>query len=153
MCENDSIESLIKLAEVSWRDYSERRSIEWKVNFGVWVALGTFGGFIFQKNVTLPLWIVIAITLLLVGIFLVYTFLWKMEVQQRNQNDKERTRYYLGKVNTALSLEPPKDQQDEPQWLKQIGWRRTHLAQVVVTFLFVLVAALAVWVPQFPETS
>jgi hypothetical protein len=42
MDEKDRVEALIKPAEVSWRAYSERRSIEWKVNFGLWAALGSF---------------------------------------------------------------------------------------------------------------
>ena len=33
MPDKDKVESLLKLADFSWRDYSERRSIEWKTNF------------------------------------------------------------------------------------------------------------------------
>lgn len=38
MSDKDKVESLLKLADFSWRDYSERRSIEWKTNFALWLA-------------------------------------------------------------------------------------------------------------------
>ena len=81
------IESLIKLAEMYWLEYSDRRSVEWKVNFGLWAALGIFGGFVYQQKIILHLWIVIPITIGLLGIWVVYIF-WKKEIQGRNTDDK-----------------------------------------------------------------
>ena len=50
MPDKDKVESLLKLADFSWRDYSERRSIEWKTNFALWLALGAFAGFMFEQQ-------------------------------------------------------------------------------------------------------
>jgi hypothetical protein len=38
MPDMDKVESLLKLADFSWRAYSERRSIEWKINFALCLA-------------------------------------------------------------------------------------------------------------------
>jgi hypothetical protein len=53
MPDKDKVEFLLKLADASWRDYNERRSIEWKVNFGLWAALGAFAALCFSGRLDL----------------------------------------------------------------------------------------------------
>jgi len=57
MPDKDKVESLLKLADFSWRDYSERRSIEWKTNFALWLALGTFWGVHVSKSGCCNVWV------------------------------------------------------------------------------------------------
>ena len=173
----DRVGFLLKLADFSWRDYSERRSIEWKINFALWLALGSFSGFMFQHQIPLNIWVKLTITALFAFSFLVYTFLWKAEIKDRNFVDKNRVHYYWCAVNKELSMEPPKGGPQEckelsielpnsaPQERKELsteppngapqegkwwpkGWPRTHLSQVAITLLFELLAALSVWVPR-----
>jgi len=138
MADKDKVESLMKLADFSWRDYSERRSIEWKTNFALWLALATFASFMFQNQSVLPEGIKILITAGLAVTFLVYTFLWKAEVKARNRSDKRLVQYYLNKVNEELGVEPPAATPQKAM---------THLSQVILTFIFVLLAVLSVWAP------
>jgi hypothetical protein len=143
----DRVEALLKLADMSWRDYGERRAIEWKINFGLWLALGSFAGFMFQHPMPLPLpyWIAIPISALLLCTFLVYTFLWKSEIKDRNSFDKRKVQYYWGKVDEELDTHPPSGS----TLPKDIKWPNTHLSQVLITFLFVLLAIFAVWAPRW----
>ena len=138
MPDQDKVKSLLKLADFSWRDYSERRSIEWKVNFALWLALGTFAGFMFQNQSVLAVGLKILMTAVLSFAFLVYTVLWKAEVKARNCSDKRLVQYYLSKVNEELGVEPPDSTPQRPI---------THLSQVVITFIIMFLAALSVWAP------
>ena len=138
MPDKDKVEALMKLADFSWRDYSERRSIEWKTNFALWLALATFASFMFQNQSVLAVEFKLLITAILILTFLVYTFLWKAEVKARNRSDKRLVQYYLSKVNEELGVEPPIPTPQKPM---------THLSQVVITFIIVLLAALSVWAP------
>jgi hypothetical protein len=138
MPDKEKVESLLKLADFSWRDYSERRSIEWKTNFALWLALGTFSGFMFQNQAVIAFWVKVFITTVLAVTFLIYTFLWKAEVKERNRSDKRLVQYYLSKVNEELAVEPPAPTPQKP---------RTHLSQVLITLIVVLLAVLSVWAP------
>ena len=138
MPDKDKVEALMKLADFSWRDYSERRSIEWKTNFALWLALATFASFMFQNQSVLAVEFKLLITAILILTFLVYTFLWKAEVKARNRSDKRLVQYYLSKVNEELGVEPPIPTPQKPM---------THLSQVVITFIIVLLAALSIWAP------
>jgi hypothetical protein len=149
MPDMNRVESLLKLADFSWRDYSERRSIEWKINFALWLALGSFGGFMFQHQTPLRLWVRLAITALLSFSFLVYTFLWKAEVKDRNLFDKGLVQYYWCEVNKELSMKPSSSVRPATHFK---GWPKTHLSQVAITLLFELLAALSVWLP-LPATN
>ena len=145
LCEKDKVEYLTRLADASWREYSERRSVEWKVNFGLWAALGTFAGFVFQQDKIFPLWITIATSLILLCTFLIYTFLWKAEIQVRNSLDKKAAQDYWKKVDEMLNVKSP---EVRTRHEAKRGWRITHLSQVAITILFLLLAILAVWAPQ-----
>jgi hypothetical protein len=146
MPDKDKVEALLKLADISWRDYSERRSIEWKINFGLWLALGVFAGFMLQHPTVSPhWWVKVAISVLLVFTFLVYTFLWKAEIKDRNLEDKAAAKHYQRLVETEFRIESPPPLRPPPP--KGCGWPRTHLSQVLMTFLFLLLAVFAVWAP------
>ena len=136
MPDKDKVESLLKLADFSWRDYSERRSIEWRTNFALWLALGTFAGFMFEQQAALAVWVKLLSTAALVVTFLVYSLIWKVEVKERNRSDKKLVQYYWSKVNEELGVEPP---------LPTPQKSMTHLSQVMITLMIVLLAALSVW--------
>jgi hypothetical protein len=137
MPNKDKVESLLKMVDFSWRDYSERRAIEWKTNFALWLALGAFAGFMFEQQAALAVWAKLLSTAVLAATFLVYTFLWKVEVKERNRSDKKLVQYYWSKVNEELGVEPPTPTPQKPM---------THLSQVMITLMIVLLAALSVWV-------
>lgn len=141
MVDKDRVEFLLKLADVHWRDYSERRSIEWKTNFGLWLALGTFSAFMFQHTTSLHPWLRLAISGILAVTFAVYAFVWKMEIKERNAADKAAAEHYWGLAITETKI-PPAAGRTVPRYG---GWPRTHLSQVILTLLFVILAIIATW--------
>jgi hypothetical protein len=144
MPDKDKVEFLLKLADASWRDYNERRSIEWKVNFGLWAALGAFSGFVFQRQTRPPAWVALIASALLAFAFLVYNTLWKAEIQKRNRLDLNNARYYWTEVDSELGTKPPEVRRID----SGEHWRPTHQSQALITFLFVLLAVLALWAPR-----
>ena len=138
----DKIEILLKLAENAWRDYSTRRSIEWKANFGLWAGLGAFSGFVFQQN-TFINWrysaVVGVLLYLTIGVYIVF---WKKEIQSRNTKDLDAAHYYWNAVDKQLETIPPKIRYRKESVNE--SWRSTHLSQVIITVIFVVLAMLAV---------
>jgi hypothetical protein len=127
MPDKDKVESLLKLADASWRDYSERQTIEWKV-----------------RQTLPPQWVALIASALLAVAFLVYTTLWKAEIQKRNRLDLNNARYYWTEVDTELGTKPPEVRRID----SGTQWRPTHQSQALITFLFVLLAMLALWAPR-----
>jgi hypothetical protein len=144
MPDRDKVEFLLKLADACWRDYNERRSIEWKVNFGLWAALGAFSGFVFQRQTRPPQWVALIASALLAFAFLVYTTVWKAEIQKRNRLDLNNARYYWTEVDRELGTQPPEVRRID----SGEQWRPTHQSQALITFLFMLLAVLALWAPR-----
>lgn len=152
----ESVELLLKHADFAWRSYSDRRAIEWKVNFGLWTALGVFAGFVFQLNTeTLLMQIVYLASGILIFPMAVY-IMWKFEIQKRNTRDLKAMYYYWEKANDELAnlgdklanLKcAPHFKKDKPNFDKpKFPWlRRTHLSQVLITLLFVILAIFAMW--------
>ena len=144
MPDKDRVETLLKLADASWRDYNERRSIEWKANFGLWAGLGALGGFVFQRQSPLTPWISVTASAILAIAFLVYTLLWKAQIQQRNSLDLNNAKYYWSEVDKELNTQPPSPRSGD----SADRWRPTHISQALITLLFVLLVALAMWAPR-----
>jgi len=92
----------------------------------------------FQNQAAVTFGLKLLITAALTVTFFVYTFLWKVEVKERNRSDKRLVQYYLSQVNEQLAIEPPSPTPQKP---------RTHLSQVLITFIFVLLTVLSVWAP------
>jgi hypothetical protein len=92
----------------------------------------------FQNQAAVTFGLKLLITAVLTVTFFVYTFLWKVEVKERNRSDKRLVQYYLSKVNEQLAIESPTPTPQKP---------RTHLSQVLITFIFVLLTVLSGWAP------
>jgi hypothetical protein len=140
----DKVDFLLKLADVAWRDYSDRRTIEWKVNLALWAGLGAFGGFMFQLQTRPPILVGLTLTILLVFVFLIYVFFWKAEIQERNTRDLNNANYYWTAADHELGTKPPENRRP----LESSRWRPTHLSQIFVTLLFILLTVLAAWAPR-----
>jgi hypothetical protein len=83
-------------------------------------------------------------SVLLAFAFLVYNTLWKAEIQKRNRLDLNNARYYWTEVDNELGTKPPEVRQID----RGERWRPTHQSQALITFLFVLLAVLALWAPR-----
>jgi putative Ca2+/H+ antiporter (TMEM165/GDT1 family) len=155
MTDKEMVELLLKHADFAWRSYSERRAIEWKVNFGLWTALGVFAGFVFQLNTeTLPIQYGYIASGILFIIFPVFIW-WKYEIQKRNTRDHKAMYYYWEIAHNELAnlknklvdlKTAPHFKDDKPKFS---GWRITHLSQIIITGLFVFLAIFAMFTRTF----
>lgn len=143
--EKDRIEFLMKLAEVAWRDYSERRSIEWKVNFALWTSLGAFSGFVFQQKVAVESLYALAASIIIICVVAVYIFVWKAEIQRRNRLDLDAAQKYWIECDKEIGIDSPDVRTRHGSASR---WRKTHLSQAIITVLLGLLCILAIWTPK-----
>jgi hypothetical protein len=141
-------------AEVAWRAYETRHNIEWRVNFSLWTGLGILAGFLLQAEASWPCWVKVTLTVILLTGCWPY-FLWKVEIQQRNKDDLDAARELWRRADRALGLTPieqsghdRRGHSGKPYDFTQHRLRPTHLSQLLITVLFVVIALLATWAPK-----
>ena len=98
----DRIDALLRLADASWRDFDQRRSYEWKLNFGLWPALGIFAGYMLRDAKPLPYEAKTGLTVLLGLTWLVYVFPWSYGLQRRNRMNQDSARRYWTEVENLI---------------------------------------------------
>ncbi len=82
----------------------------------------------FQQNIALPCLIASMATFILICTFIVYRFLWKTEIQNRNSRDKKIVNDYRKEVNSIRNLGPYEDLNSEDSKTGLGGLRRMHLS-------------------------
>jgi hypothetical protein len=139
-------ETLLKLADASWRNMDARRSYEWKANFGLWTALGLIAGFLFQSKVGLlsshPKLAVLLATLVLFGMGYTFCAVRISGLYRGNKVDMRRACHYWRLVESTLGLEPQYQVYPETGYLK--NW--SAQSQILITLILLFVAFLAVLV-------
>jgi hypothetical protein len=139
------IETLLKLAELSWKSMDQRRAYEWKVNLALWPALALFAGaqlrgdILHVTNGAYP-WIVL---FCLLTILAVYVFLWSAGMHKRQGDDIGDAHEYLNLVESEIKLplvtrrcQRSKDFKKQSMWE---NWSRS--TQMAITGLLVILAA------------
>jgi len=141
----DRLEILLKLAEAAWRDFDTRRPTEWKANLALWGGLGLFSGFVLKGEAMVPGHLKVVVSVVLVAIGLVYTFGWTRGQYHRNWQDRKIADYFWDRVEEALGVRSPRprcsDSRAPPHFLR--NWSRG--SQVLITWLFVLMAVASVF--------
>jgi NADH:ubiquinone oxidoreductase subunit 5 (subunit L)/multisubunit Na+/H+ antiporter MnhA subunit len=139
--DKNRIDTLLRLADFSWRDVDTRRSYEWKINFGLWGAFGLLAGASLRGDIQWPrsplfIWITAAILIL---VCLVYIFGWIRGLYERQTRNQAHAHHYLDMVEEELQISTPrrKFQPQKPRW-PLFNW--SVGSQIVIT---VLLAALA----------
>jgi hypothetical protein len=141
----DRIKLLLKLADAAWRDFDQRRSYEWKINFALWAALGSFAGFLFKggpKIYGMRAYSVYAI-LFLIGC--IYTLLWTRGLKRRNYEDQAAAHHYWSQADKVIGVASPRVRsQFQAASSRPLVKTWSHFSQVAITSLFLIIAALAV---------
>jgi hypothetical protein len=101
------------LADASWRDFDRRRSYEWKINFGLWAALGSLAGFLFNKGVQLSAWQLGFLIVGLIVIGLVYWLKWSTRVWLNNNLDQAAAHFYWGEADKLLGTSAPRSRRSQ----------------------------------------
>lgn len=142
----NEVEILQFLAERSENRYNGRRAYEWKVNFALWAGLGALTGFLLtneHRPVDSAVPFVLSVSIF--GIFCVYTYIWCRGIYKRNCEDQQRAFNYANAMRMKLRTEIPPPLEiykgEKPHAL--LSW--SHAAQVLTTFLFVVMAITAIW--------
>jgi hypothetical protein len=137
----DEIETLLKLADSSWRDFDTRRSYEWKISFGLWVAIATLSGFAIKEGIVLSDWSIIF--QLLIAFF--YAFIWSANLYDMNFKNQETARKFWKKAaeKTGLNSEEAANLYESKQKSKLAILNWSHGSQIVITILFLVISFLA----------
>lgn len=148
----DRVDPLLKLADAAWRSFERRSSYEWRISFALWSGLGLFAGFLLRggaANILAHHSCLIGLVVLGVSvvILLVYALVWTKGLYERNQNDKVAADTFLGLVEKELGLAERKT------YPPSCFWNWSHGTQITVTFLFLILAVLAVFVSTPPPKS
>jgi hypothetical protein len=89
----------LRLAEALWRDFDRRRAYQWKVNFALWSALGSFAGLSLKINQPLGIYWTFFVMVVLIFIGYFYWFRWSVGIMRRNVHDQQGAHYYWGRVD------------------------------------------------------
>jgi hypothetical protein len=145
----ERIRTSLRLAEAFWRDYDRRRAYQWKVNFALWSALGSFAGLSLKIDQPLGIyWTAFAIVVLIfIGFF--YWFRWSVGIMRRNVHDQQGAHYYWGRVDGDPSKDAPWPGRDDPPRAFDLEWKRlkqdslkvimhwSHGSEIIFTLLLV----------------
>jgi hypothetical protein len=105
--ERERIRNALKLAEARWRDFDRRRAYEWKVNFALWAALGSFSGFLWKIDNVIDKRYAITVIILLIAFGLLYWFRWTVGLWRRNKYDQDAAYYYWRRADGDKSALDP----------------------------------------------
>jgi hypothetical protein len=128
----DKVDFLFRLEESSWREFNERRSYEWKINFALWAGLGTLSGFSIKENIQFSWLIWLGLSL----IFFVFLW-WHHGLFIANQINKKSKGIYLDEIRNKIGLDFPADLNNRPKTAgKYFFTNWSQGTQIVITFLF-----------------
>ena len=146
--ERERIRTSLRLAEAFWRDFDRRRAYQWKVNFALWSALGSFAGLSLRINQPLGIpWAGFVIVVLsFIGYF--YWFRWSVGMMRRNVHDQQGAHYYWGRADGDPNKADPWPKRDGAprafQWkgstkygFKKVIRHWSHGSEVIFTLLLV----------------
>src|SRR5438874_1574905 len=112
---------LLGLADASWKSFESRRSYEWKTNFGLWAGLGAFAGLLYKGDIAIPnLYLAVILSCLSFLLWLGYWLFWSAGLEQRNAEDQDVAHFYWSRVDSELTLTPPRkppDRRSRP-WMR-----------------------------------
>jgi hypothetical protein len=161
---------ILELSKKATDRFNKRKDYEWKLSFGLWAALGSAAGFVWQADAATPVLAFFCATLITVLIVCAYYWLIVSWMDNSHRRDL-KTSYYWESVLCHLvgvplcpGLEPTKDLKDgiwptfphkpehEGKEIKESLLRRFHYAvggQLAITVLLALLLVAALFVKTF----
>ena len=130
--DRDAVDAILKLADASWRDFDSRRSHEIKVSFALWTALALLAGIVLKGDVKLSVDSLQFILLagILLGIWVVYSFIWTPGLRERQVRNLESAHFYWDRAEDILARSLPRSVwQDNSPRLKWGEAERASLGQ------------------------
>jgi hypothetical protein len=144
----NELEGLLRLAEASWREADSRRSLEWKVSFGLWTGLGLVSGFLLTHHSQIlnchPTVVCILAALFTLTIWLVYTCVWMRGNHHRNHRYQRRAHCYWRLAEERLEITPRHTCEPEEEKLPPLFCDWAYGPQIVFTLILTAVAFLSV---------
>jgi hypothetical protein len=107
-----------------------RRGTEWKVSFGIWTALGAFAGLAFRGGHKLPLPALIFVSVLLLAVGSLYTFIWTRGLRERQLRNLKTAHFFLDLGEDGLGIKSPRKTATIPGKTIFTSW--AHATQTVL---------------------
>jgi hypothetical protein len=131
----------LRLADRAQHRFDQRREYEWKVNFGLWTAIGLALGFLLSADAPIDSKMKWAATILLAIIVLVYGY-WISMLHVRARRDRDTSIHWEDQAIASL----PKP----PKVYNTLAWRGVNqywvfIGQIGFTFLLAAMLALSIW--------
>ena len=124
MDDTDPVKYLLELAELHRKQFDTRRSVEWKINFAFWTAVGLVAYFYCSRETGLSWceWIVVAVGLLLAGIF--YGLVHLPAIFAAEHKDLNFMIYFKNCAEATIAKQslPKKPPALEEPGIKKPGW-------------------------------
>jgi hypothetical protein len=116
MADMEKAKQFIELSKTNQENLWKRRSIEWKVNFGLWAALGVIAGFCYEKDLSLdPTQHPYAIWAILGCVFIAYV--WNnIGTVISNEKDLDWQIYYKALAEKELTGANADRGRPNPEW-------------------------------------
>jgi hypothetical protein len=132
----DKVEALFKLEDSTWREFHQRRSYEWKINFALWASLGTISGFVIKESLELTPWVWVGIAVL----FSAYVW-WQYGLFTSNKMDQEKRNCYLQAVREDIGVELPEHLLKRPHTSGKTFYENwSHSTQIAITLVLLMFA-------------
>jgi len=153
----DRVDGYLRCAEASWKDMDTRRVYEWKISLGLWTALGAFAAIMLRGEANLSPCVMAPISLLLLLIGCLYVVPWTKGLRERQLRSLNTFHYFLDRAEDALGTNSARKKfgdvlreefagKEAEENLIDILKHWAHGSQIIVTWIFVAVALLSMWI-------
>jgi hypothetical protein len=156
---DDKLKVLTSLRDAAWQSWDHRRSYEWKINLAIWTAESVFIALILRGELHLPkpapVFIVIGTLVLCASVVAVHgalmysVFVSNKKDQLKQYEAEDALRVIAGLRPTSELLKDSKSDLGRAikvarDCLGGLGSRAWPICQVLITFLLLILAVLAI---------
>ncbi len=153
MTEQIQIETLLKLADLSFQEYSRINSYTWNLNYGLWSALAIISGFAIKEGDKFQVrlrkvWRVVSVVAvwLTMGFIFCFYFISIRSTYLGMDVEHQRVRVCINKVTEIISLDTTQIIEPKPLFFKKMDIKecpnfkviQSNATQLFLTFILLV---------------
>lgn len=129
MNNSEKLQGYIELYKRQFDMFDKRRSVEWKVTFGLWTGIIVATGFLAGKIET-----ELSALIIYFVIWLVFSFVWTKSCWYANKVDQIWSYVYRNRIEFLIGFAKEEKDYEEPnKWDFLKDWSRK--SQIIITFI------------------